>query len=33
MEGNEKVVWVVGKACENGGVQRAIESMWRRRFT
>ena len=29
MEGNEKVVWVVGKVCENGGMRRAIESMWR----
>ena len=27
MEDNAKVVWVVGKACENGGVQKAIESM------
>ena len=33
MEGNEKVVWVVGKACENGGVRRAIERMWRRWLT
>ena len=29
MEGNEKVVWVVGKVCENGGVRKAIENMWR----
>ena len=33
MEGNEKVVWVAGKVCENGGVRRAIERMWRRQFT
>ena len=33
MEDNAKVVWVVGKVCESGGVQKAIESMWRRRFT
>ena len=23
-EGNEKVVWVAGKACENGGVRRPL---------
>ena len=28
MEGHDKVVWVVGKVCENGGVRRAIESMY-----
>ena len=33
MEGNDKVVWVVGKACEKGGVRRAIERMWRTQFT
>ena len=33
MEGNEKVVWVVGKACENGDVRRATERMWRKWFT
>ena len=27
MEDSEKVVWVVGKACENGGVRRAIDRM------
>ena len=29
MEGNEKVVWVVGKVCENGGMRSAIANMWR----
>ena len=24
---DSKVVWVVGKACANGGVRRAIERM------
>ena len=33
MEGNEKVVWVVGKACENGDVRRATERIWRKWFT
>ena len=33
VEDSEKVVWVVGKACANGGVRRAIERMWRRQFT
>ena len=33
MEDSEKVVWVVGKVCANGGVGRAIEGMWKRQFT
>ena len=33
MDDSEKVVWVVGKACANCGVRKAIERMWRRQFT
>ena len=33
IEDSEKMIWVVGKVCENGGVRRTIERMWRWQFS
>ena len=32
MEGNDKVVCVVEKACENGRVRREVERLYRKRL-
>ena len=32
MEGRDKVVCVVDKACENGRVRREVERLYRKRF-
>ena len=33
MEDKEKVVWVVDKACEGGGVRKAVERLWKSCFS